>query len=156
MITECDLVWLAGYLEGEGSFMRGSPSQPNLPVIQVMATDEDVILRVANMFGTACQKIKSRSQKWKQAYSTRLRGKKAVNFMMSLKPLMGKRRQQQIEKALASYNAKSYKLTEDIVKQIKIALQQGKKQGVVAKEFGLRRETVNKINCGKFWSDVIV
>jgi hypothetical protein len=39
------LIWLAGILEGEGSFMKGPPSSPNRPVISMVTTDIDVALR---------------------------------------------------------------------------------------------------------------
>ena len=45
-----DLYWLAGLLEGEGSFMRGPPSRPNMPAIAIQMTDEDVIQRVAQLW----------------------------------------------------------------------------------------------------------
>ena len=34
-----ELHWLAGLLEGEGTFMTGPPSSPGLPVIAVNMTD---------------------------------------------------------------------------------------------------------------------
>jgi len=148
---------LAGYLEGEGSFCKGPPSGPDLPYIQVSSVDEDVIAKVAKLFCVSYHKIsekRSIQNGWKVPYATRIRGKRAVELMIVLKPLMGNRRQEQITIALDSYNAKSYKLTEEKVKEIKLALHQGMKQGDVAKQFGLRRETVNKINTGKFWPNV--
>ena len=41
-----ELHWLAGLLEGEGSFMTGPPSSPGLPVIAVNMTDQDVMARI--------------------------------------------------------------------------------------------------------------
>jgi hypothetical protein len=153
-----DLYWLAGFLEGEGSFMKGSPSTPNLPVIQVSSTDEDVIAKASKLFGVSYWQIdKKRSIKngWKIPYATRIRGKKAVDLMENIKPLMGIRRQSQIDEALSCYSVSSYKLTEDIVKNIKFALKtSGLTQGQIGKKFDLRRETINKISRGKTWSHV--
>lgn len=45
-----DLHWLAGLLEGEGSFMKPSPSSPNCPIISLQMTDEDIVKRVSLLF----------------------------------------------------------------------------------------------------------
>ena len=45
-----ELHWLAGLLEGEGSFMTGPPSSPGLPVIAVNMTDHDVMARIGQIF----------------------------------------------------------------------------------------------------------
>ncbi len=139
--------WLAGLLEGEGSFMAGPPSKPNLPIITVNMTDKDVIEKVAELFETKVCFLKRREQKWKDNYSARVKGKKAVEMMKALKPLMGERRQQQIEKALASYNIQQRKLTEKEVISIRQLCSEGEMtQKQIAKKFQLRRETVNKIH----------
>lgn len=139
--------WLAGLLEGEGSFMVGPPSKPNLPVISVNMTDKDVVEKVAELFGTKVLPLKKRKQKWKDNYATRVRGKKAVEIMMVLKPLMGTRRQHQIEKALASYSVQGRRLTDKEVISIRQLCSEGKMtQKQIAKKFDLRRETVNKIH----------
>jgi hypothetical protein len=44
---EFTLAWLAGLLEGEGSFSRGLPSNPTKPIISLHMVDEDVVARVA-------------------------------------------------------------------------------------------------------------
>ncbi len=40
-----ETIWLSGWLEGEGSFMKGPPSQLNLPVVSGCSTDKDVMQR---------------------------------------------------------------------------------------------------------------
>lgn len=42
--------WLIGLLEGEGSFMKGPPSQPNSARIALAMTDLDVVEKVANIW----------------------------------------------------------------------------------------------------------
>ncbi len=44
------LHWLAGLLEGEGSFLKPPPSAPNTPRITLQMTDEDVVQRVQEIF----------------------------------------------------------------------------------------------------------
>lgn len=98
-----DLNWLAGLLEGEGSFLRGSPSRPNQPGIVVEMTDQSVIERVADLLnGVKPIAIKARNEKWKPTWVARVRGNPARNLMHTLRPLMSPRRQAQIDIALAS------------------------------------------------------
>ncbi len=53
-IEEKTLYWLAGYLEGEASFMKDSPSTRNRPIIIV---SEDVIRKVAEFSAEAIRKF---------------------------------------------------------------------------------------------------
>lgn len=98
-----DIYWLAGLLEGEGSFCKAPPSQPYAPIISIEMTDKDVVERVAGMFQTALVTPKKRSKKWKQTYRAAIRGKRAVELMKQLHPLMGQRRQGQIDEVLKSF-----------------------------------------------------
>lgn len=50
-----ELHWLAGLLEGEGSFMAGPPSSPGLPVLAVNMTDHDVMARLGRIFNRKVQ-----------------------------------------------------------------------------------------------------
>lgn len=103
-IASDELYWLAGFLEGEGSFMKGPPSAPNRPTISMVSTDLDVAERVARLLGVNyIQHTRPTNKKWKKQYSVLLRGAKAVAMMELLRPLMGERRRQQIDKARASY-----------------------------------------------------
>ena len=99
-----DLYWLAGLLEGEGSFMHGPPSKPNSPIISVDMTDEDVIARVSEIFKRKYHPVKRRDKKHKESYAVRLTGKKAVSLMMMLYPLMGNRRREKITAVLSRYD----------------------------------------------------
>jgi hypothetical protein len=83
--------------------MRGPPSNPNGASVAVHMTDEDVIQRIAAMFGVGYTKPKSRKVHWKQTYRCWVRGARAVEWMIKLRPLMGRRRQGQIDRAIASY-----------------------------------------------------
>lgn len=102
------LWWLAGLLEGEGSFIAPVPSSPRRPIISLSMTDEDVVARVADLWGVryhAVGKGRSAAHGWKVAYRVMLRGHPAARLMQELRPLMGKRRQHQIDTALATYQA---------------------------------------------------
>jgi len=114
--VNCDPVvlgWLAGLLEGEGSFMSGSPSKPNLPRISIQMTDLDVMEKVGTLLGLRLSSQNPRKHPRpprKTIYSCQLRGSRAVALMKQLRHLMGSRRQAQIDKALAGYKPQSDKI----------------------------------------------
>lgn len=100
-----DLCWFAGWMEGEGSFCPTPPSLRNSPQIVGASTDKDVIERIATLLGVACMTEKPRKDgdpKWKTVYRFCLRGRKAIELMKTLQPLMSIRRRAQIDKALQS------------------------------------------------------
>ena len=41
--SAAEIAWLAGLLEGEGSFMPGPPSNPRMPIICLAMNDADVM-----------------------------------------------------------------------------------------------------------------
>lgn len=101
-----ELYWLAGLLEGEGSFCTAPPSSTqNGILISLQMTDEDVIAKVSELFGVKYSAPKLRNPKHKQAYQLSLRGRRAKEVMLMIKPLMSLRRQQQIQRALDSYKS---------------------------------------------------
>lgn len=141
-----DLMWLAGLLEGEGSFLKGPPSQPHRPRISLQMTDKDVVEKAASLMkvGHKVRPNDRRNPKWKPIYQAVLSGKRAVHLMKSLKPYMGTRRRQQIDEAVACFVDKSKTVQVDTVYAIREAVKNNT-QSTVAKKFGLTRETVNRI-----------
>src|SRR2546425_1449396 len=106
-LTNNEAHWLAGLLEGEGSFLSGPPSQPNLPIIALEMCDLDVVERATRLMEIRYIHHGRRGEAmgWKPAYRIALKGSRAVLLMRSLWPLMGERRRAQIGRALASYHA---------------------------------------------------
>lgn len=104
------IYWLAGLLEAEGSFMKGSSSSPNKPTISIQMTDKDVMEHVSSFFGRVLTpyqpkgQTKDGSRDFKKVYLCQLRGKLSLDLMQKLQPLMSTRRQHQIQQALDSYN----------------------------------------------------
>ncbi len=95
-----EVAWLAGLLEGEGSFGFFSGSL----TLSLEMTDEDVVSRVASMFGTAVHQNACRKSHHKFSYATRVRGSRAALFMMLVRPFMGERRGAAIDSAYSAYN----------------------------------------------------
>jgi hypothetical protein len=112
-ILTSELHWLAGLLEGEGSFMVGPPSNPRMPLIAVHMTDEDVMARVGRIFERKLHVVRPRNPRWRTSYLIRVQGGNAVRWMRLLRPLMGARRQGQIDRVLASYDPRPSALLTD-------------------------------------------
>lgn len=99
MITERELWWLAGLIEGEGSFHNGN----NRPRLVIGMVDPDVIQRAATILGVP--KIYTRTlHSGKSFHSISLSGKRAIRWMLILYPALGVRRRAQIETLLRSYS----------------------------------------------------
>ena len=96
-IPPADLYWLAGLLEGEGSFLKPPPSSPASPRVAVEMTDRDVVERVGRVLGAIAQPMPDRNNpRWKPTYRALIGGERAADLMRLLHPLMGLRRQAQI------------------------------------------------------------
>jgi hypothetical protein len=109
-IAEHERYWLAGYLEGEGSFTakRFKPKDKLYlyPNIEVNSTDEDVIERVqrlwAQRYGVAVN-IWSKQPKYpgsKRVYRVEANNAAARPIMEDLYPLLGERRRAKIGEIL--------------------------------------------------------
>lgn len=105
-ITETELAWVAGLLEGEGSFMTGRNHVNGklylYPRIVVSMTDEDVIDKAAKIFGTSTYKIPNKTKN-KQQWRAQVNGSRAALLMSDLLPYMGTRRSEKILSILAEY-----------------------------------------------------
>lgn len=91
-----DLMWLAGLLEGEGSFdlHRG-----RYPRIRLGMTDRDVVGRAATLMGGKVR-LSLKPAPHKATWHTEVSGAKAVAIMRSILPFMGARRSAKIAEIL--------------------------------------------------------
>lgn len=104
-----DIYWLAGIIEGEGSFTHSRKKVGGAPLakITINMTDQDVLERVAsitksNLLGPYTRKENNRKD-YKPWFSVQMRGNKAIQWMMTLYSLMGNRRKSKIEEILISW-----------------------------------------------------
>ena len=115
MIKRDDVLWMAGYLEGEGSFssrkigrlLRGKPYPeplPKYPIFSVMSTDKDVVEKVSTLTGFAVQSVKPKPN-CKPLYRCVASGPNARGWMMMIYPFMGERRKARIKSVLAAWRA---------------------------------------------------
>jgi len=100
-LTWAELYWLAGWLEGEGSFTRPPPSSPRGARLLASSCDEDVVREVARLLRVK-PRMETRGQEkgWSPIWRVLLTGGRAVCLMQAIEPVMGRRRKKQIEKAI--------------------------------------------------------
>jgi hypothetical protein len=92
-----DLIWLAGLLEGEGTFdlQRGK-----YPRIRLAMTDRDVVGRAATLMGTKVR-LSLRKAPVTSTWHAEVQGPRAEALMEALLPYMGSRRSGRIAGILA-------------------------------------------------------
>lgn len=104
-MTENELHWLAGLIEGEGCFSmkkrnshRKDGAKKMVGSLQINMTDRDVLERAGSLLGARVTgPYKNGTKGEKDFYSVRLEGDKAMQAMTLLKALMGERRRARIE-----------------------------------------------------------
>lgn len=97
MIAAGEIKYLAGLLEGEGSFSFHGGT----PVIAFGTTDRDVIDRARDLLGHhGVTSTRAATARWKQMFQIFLCGESAAGWMMTLYVLMGWRRKTAIASAL--------------------------------------------------------
>jgi hypothetical protein len=77
-------------------------------------TDRDVVERAAAMLDSGVMVVAPRQAHWKTTYAVRLRGPRAVVWMRRLWRLMGTRRREQIDRAIASYGPDPRRVLDDV------------------------------------------
>jgi hypothetical protein len=112
-MNQKELHWLAGLLEGEGSFtLEHRSRRKHLPPkvrVSVATTDKDVAEKVASILGQKVQGPYDYTKPNghlgnKQTYRVQEQSvPKAIGLMFTLYPLMSKRRQNRIEKVVKEW-----------------------------------------------------
>lgn len=101
-----DLYWLAGLLEGEGSFIASKPyvNQPPQARITLCSSDKDVVERAAKILGakSVLRNTSSNRLGLKMQWKATVYSSRATGWMMTLYSLMGARRREQIRTSLAA------------------------------------------------------
>lgn len=98
-MTKCDVVWLAGLLEGEGCFSLKHGLQVSLNM-----TDLDVVTRAMQVFpGTTNIWAKPATARTKCAYAISWNGRTAYELMKQILPEMGERRTEKILTVMADW-----------------------------------------------------
>lgn len=106
--SDVETAWLAGLLEGEGTFCSFWGHQSGGRVLRsyvsLEMSDLDIVRRAAEM--TGCRtvvEIAPRKPGRKTTYQISLRGAEAIALMLRVEPLMGERRRDAIWRAVADW-----------------------------------------------------
>ncbi|HEX4500592.1 MAG TPA: hypothetical protein VH187_05380 [Scandinavium sp.] len=104
-MTELELVWLAGLLEGEGSFHVGRNYSGRGWYVQVRVNmiDKDVIAKAAALMQCSCllrYEPSMRRRGYKPQYKATLHAQRAIDLMYKLLPHMGDRRSARIKEII--------------------------------------------------------
>ena len=95
--------WLAGLLEGEGSFVAKHDARSSYPVIKVEMCDQEVIDRAALLLDTRVWFVPPGGEGWRPTYVAQIAGHRAAEWMRAVRPYMGLRRTAAIDAALSAY-----------------------------------------------------
>lgn len=102
-MTENELHWLAGLLEGEGCFTTTGKAKC-YPAVYMVSTDRDVVKRAAALMGCNVQILKHTSEiSRKPQHRAVVQGTKAKALMEAVLPLMGTRRSERIRELLTTF-----------------------------------------------------
>jgi len=93
------MAWLAGIIEGEGCFLV----LDSRVAVVVAMTDEDVVCRVADLFGVTAQSYFPKRVGSKRVYVARATGARAVSIMSAVSGYLGVRRRTKAQECLAVY-----------------------------------------------------
>ena len=138
------IAWVAGLLEGEGSFFANSNGLS--PRISCEMTDEDTIEKLREYCGGTVIKPAIRNG-WKQSWVWRLGGEEAYLLMMLILPYMSKRRTEKIETLMANYNEyldAKYLAESNLLCAAREYINTNKSLRAVADEFNVSYESVRK------------
>ena len=100
----CDRAWIAGLLEGEGSFVANRGGRSSYPVIKVEMCEQEVIERAARLFDTRVWFVPPGTEGWRPTYVAQIAGHRAAEWMRAVRPYMGLRRTAAIDAALSAYH----------------------------------------------------
>lgn len=161
--SNAELYWLAGLLEAEGTFLTGIPTRPNKIAIRLWMTDRDIVARVGEIWDSNVGSFQ-RNEDVKTAYFVDLSGKTALAWMQRLYPLMGLRRQAQIDRSIAGYdpdyerkgrikgNITKAKLNPDQVREVRRRLKNREDYLTISKDFGVPWHIIMEIARLKTWA----
>lgn len=101
MMTENQLAWLAGLLEGEGNFHIQCPRGVPGVVLRMGTTDRDIAERAHDLMGSKKVNTYKLHSGRKDYHCVAAYGANAVKLMTAVFPYMGERRKARITECLS-------------------------------------------------------
>lgn len=93
-----DIIWLAGLLEGEGTF---DSQRQRYPRVRLSMTDRDVVGRAATLMGCSIR-LTLRPKPLTSTWHAEIQGPRAEAIMRTILPFMGARRSARIAEILSA------------------------------------------------------
>lgn len=167
-MNDINLGWLAGILEGEGSFTWGSKKERNVygvPCVKVGSTDLDIIERIQSLLGGNIR-IDKRTKDWyKDQYRLQWQGERAVEIMKLVSPHMGKRRGYTISGHIKHWSERPWLLEGSKNRHAKLNAEQvreirerhdskGESLRSLAIDYGVTKGNINHIIQRKTWRHI--
>lgn len=102
MISLKDIYWSAGFLEGEGCFIKGS----GVAAVAAAQVQKEPLERLKKCFGGSMSLQKQGSNpKSSPIWRWQLLGEKGIGLMMTVYPIMSPKRKAKIEKVIKAWKA---------------------------------------------------
>lgn len=105
--TESRVAWLAGFLEGEGSFVSARFDGHSYPRVQMTMCDRYVLDRAMTLMPSshiyAVTDKRGLERGWSEAWMVSVNGPPAASVMRAVLPWMGSRRTKAIDRSLAAW-----------------------------------------------------
>src|SRR5258705_1489210 len=103
--VRCEIYWLAGLLEGEGTFTVIQTRGRRYPFLKVEMCAEDVVTRASRLMSApSVARREPEHESWSASYVAAISGGDAAGWMRRLRTHMGHRRSEAIDAALATYH----------------------------------------------------
>lgn len=143
-MTENEIAWLAGLLEGEGSF---NLNKKHSIAVKLEMTDEDVVRKAQSTTGVGRVVARpSRKKGHKPTWSWVITGNNANSVLVQILPFMGARRTEAIQNLLSA--RVSYQTVVDIRNEKTVQVHDLRSQGLsyreIGRRLGLDHETVRR------------
>jgi hypothetical protein len=129
-----------------------APSAPRLPIIRLQMTDRDVVEHAARLMEVGICSYTPKNRRHKMTWIIAIKGRRARELMVTLRPLMGLRRREQIDRALAVPGYRTGdgpKLTLAQARSIRDRHAAGEPAVALAAEYGVSKWLVYRIKEGK-------
>lgn len=113
-LTDVEIAWIAGLLEGEGSFCLDARSakrynkstSPPSPTLQIAMVDEDIIQRLAEYLNKNYSTLTRKTIKEKTVYKLNVGDRATLTYLYPrICPFLGKRRKIEVQKGIDALNA---------------------------------------------------
>ena len=146
MIPSTQIAWLTGLLEGEGYFTTSHRAI----TIALNMTDADIVHRAATLLDGQVYGPLGRSHiapHHRDIFRAQIKGPRAAGWMMTMYPMLGRRRREQVGLAIRRWRSMVYRRTSPLVERAIVdAWKSGRRnKSSLGRAFGVSRGTVYRI-----------